>query len=254
MERSLEPAYRNRHMGFPPETLRSGAGHGYAGDRVFRLFENGWRVVTARRWVILLYIALIAAGFFLARALPDWATQDVGALSGKFMPGMMVGVLGLYVLLAAIPFVPGAEIGFALLALFGAQVALTVYGAMVAALTIAFLAGRYVPPAWLAGFMGRLGFLRAKSLIEACHEMPLKDRSDFLAEHVPTRVLPFLLRHKYLTLAVLLNLPGNTLLGGGGGIAFAAGASRIYATSGFLLTIALAVAPFPLAFVLFGWG
>jgi len=53
---------------------------------------------------------------------------------------------------------------------------------------------------------------------------------------------------------VALNIPGNYVIGGGGGIALIAGVSRVYSIPGFLLTILLAVAPVPLAVVVFGTG
>lgn len=33
---------------------------------------------------------------------------------------------------------------------------------------------------------------------------------------------------RYVALAVLLNIPGNVVIGGGGGIAFAAGMTRLF--------------------------
>jgi hypothetical protein len=71
-------------------------------------------------------------------------------------------------------------------------------------------------------------------------------RVDLLIAHAPRRILPFLLRHRYLALFVALNLPGNTLIGGGGGIALAAGMSGIFPIGPYLMTIAIAVAPVPL--------
>ena len=56
----------------------------------------------------------------------------------------------------------------------------------------------------------------------------------------------------YLALAVALNIPGNYLIGGGGGIALFAGVSRLFSVPGFVITIMLAVAPVPLAVMIFG--
>ena len=84
------------------------------------------------------------------------------------------------------------------------------------------------------------------------HEARLK----LLVQNSPSQVLPALVRHRYLALAVALNLPGNFLVGGGGGIALVAGVSRLYSVTGFMLTIAIAiaiaVAPVPLTVYLFG--
>ncbi len=60
------------------------------------------------------------------------------------------------------------------------------------------------------------------------------------------------MRYRYLALAVALNVPGNYLIGGGGGIALFAGVTRLYSIPGFLLTIIVAVAPVPLAVMMFG--
>jgi len=47
---------------------------------------------------------------------------------------------------------------------------------------------------------------------------------------------------------LVLNLPGNSLVGGGGGIAFIAGLSGMFSYIGFILAIAIAVAPVPVFF------
>ena len=53
-------------------------------------------------------------------------------------------------------------------------------------------------------------------------------------------------------LGLALNLPGNTLVGGGGGIAMVAGLSGLVSPLGFLVTVAVAVAPIPLLFLVLG--
>jgi hypothetical protein len=56
----------------------------------------------------------------------------------------------------------------------------------------------------------------------------------------------FLLSHRHLTLAVCLNLPGNSVLGGGGGIAALCGLSRQFHWWRYVLTLIVATAPLPL--------
>jgi hypothetical protein len=51
---------------------------------------------------------------------------------------------------------------------------------------------------------------------------------------------------------VLINVPGNAVIGGGGGLAFAAGMSGVFSVPAFLLTVAIAVLPVPLAIFAFG--
>ncbi|MEE8444482.1 MAG: hypothetical protein V3S44_03980, partial [Alphaproteobacteria bacterium] len=56
----------------------------------------------------------------------------------------------------------------------------------------------------------------------------------------------FLLTHRHLTLAVCLNMPGNSVLGGGGGIAALCGLSRQFHWWRYVLTLIIATAPIPL--------
>ena len=58
------------------------------------------------------------------------------------------------------------------------------------------------------------------------------------------------MRYRYPALAIAIAMPGNIVLGGGGGIALAAGLSRTFHPALFVLTVALATLPVPLAFFL----
>ncbi len=208
--------------------------------------------MTAHRMALLvLYIALLAGGFWLSGFLHGYVAD---AEAGNLARGMIALGLLSYVLFTTIPFVPGAEIGFGILMVMGARGALLVYGGMVVALMLAYLVGRFVPVGWVCAFLGALGLQRARSLVRQSADLSLAERTRFIEERAPTRVVPFLLRHRYIAMAVLLNTPGNVILGGGGGLAFAAGASRLFGGLPFLLMVLLAVAPVPLAFLFFGTG
>jgi len=208
--------------------------------------------MTARRVLIgLAYLAMLGAGFGMSALLHDVVAE---AETGAVATGMVALGLLAYILFSAVPFVPGAEIGFGLLMIMGARGAAVVYGGMICALLLAFVVGRFVPIGWVAALLGAVGFERARSLVLRSGDMSYGDRTRFIETHAPTRWVPFLLRHRYVAMALLLNMPGNVILGGGGGIAFAAGACRLFSTGGFVLTILIAVAPVPLGFLLFGAG
>ena len=153
-----------------------------------------------------------------------------------------------FVVASALPFVPGAEVGFGLLMVFGARVALLVYLCMVVALVLAYFVGRLVPRAAIANAFGRCGFDRARNLVMRMGPLDAKGRLAMLTDLAPGRAVPFLLRHRHLALLVLLNTPGNSVLGGGGGIALTAGMSGLFPWPGYLATVLLAVAPVPLLF------
>ncbi|MFD3190625.1 hypothetical protein ACFMPD_10165 [Sedimentitalea sp. HM32M-2] len=158
---------------------------------------------------------------------------------------IMIATL-VFILASAIPFIPGAEIGFALLMLFGGKIAFLVYLAMCAALLLGFLLGRLVPLHRAARLFAALGFANTADLVIEMSRLDPDAGLRLLIAHMPRRLLPTLLRHRYLAIIALFNLPGNSLLGGGGGIAFIAGMSRLFSFPKYLASVLLAVAPFPL--------
>ena len=171
-------------------------------------------------------------------AVLDLSPDRVGAM----MDGrLFVIVLALYILLLAIPFVPSTELGLFLLAVFGAKAALPVYGATVAALMLSFLIGRAVPAERLASALRAMGLRRAADLLAAGRPVLAgKTRSD-----KPQTLRSRVLRYRCIALGLLFNTPGNSLIGGGGGIALAVGASRLVSVPQFVATVLIAVAPVP---------
>ncbi len=158
----------------------------------------------------------------------------------------------LYALLLAVPFVPGAEIGVGLLVMLGPPIALLVYLCTVVGLSLSFTIGRLIPLSVLVRFSKDIRLERTSKLLAAIAPLKKKQRLSYLVQKAPKRFVPFLLRYRYLALAVALNIPGNYLIGGGGGIALFAGVSRLYSVPGFLITIVLSVAPIPIAVLIFG--
>lgn len=197
-------------------------------------------------------VAVLVAANFAVHAIADTLDFQIRPGNEDAVHRAITVAAALYTVLLAIPFVPGAEIGLALIAALGAPIAFLVYVCTVAGLTLSFLAGRVVPLTGLIRVSEEVGLQRLTGLLKAVEPLGPQQRLTFLAEKAPNRYLPFLLRHRYLALAVALNVPGNFLIGGGGGIAMLAGLSRVFSMPGFLITIALAVAPVPLAVAFFG--
>jgi hypothetical protein len=151
-----------------------------------------------------------------------------------------------YVALMAIPFMPGAEIGISMILLFGSKICLLVYVFTVLALIPPYIIGRLIPARYCAKAFGFVGLKAAQRLTEQLAPLSSEQRLAYLMERAPTRFGTFFVRHRFLALAVLLNLPGNIVIGGGGGIAMIAGMTRLYSLPTFLLTVSIAVAPVPL--------
>jgi len=197
-------------------------------------------------------IAMVIAANFLAHQLADTLNLQIRPHNEDTVHKTIMVSAVLYSILLAIPFVPGAEVGLALIAMLGPPIALLVYICTVVGLSLSFVAGRIFSLRGLIRMAEESNFKRMSELLKAIEPLDQQERLAFLVNKAPNRLLPFLLRYRYLALAVALNLPGNFLIGGGGGIALFAGVSRLYSAHGFLATVVVAVAPVPLAVLIFG--
>ncbi|NPD21094.1 hypothetical protein [Alterinioella nitratireducens] len=191
--------------------------------------------------------AIVTLAHFGINAALDWTHTLPEADRGAAEMWVLISIFGLYALLIAIPFVPGIEIAMALLMLRGAELALPIYLSTVGGLMLAYLVGRLVPPGALRRIFLDLHLTRACALIDDLAPLSPPDRVAVLQDRLPQRVAALLLRYRYVCLALLINLPGSGLIGGGGGICMVAGMSRIFSPRWTALTLALAVLPVPLA-------
>jgi len=201
-----------------------------------------------KRRIFAFYAVLLLCGWLIGGVLREIAIPEMRAMNEPTIHSMVMGAFALYVILAAIPFVPGAEIGFTLLLIFGAQAAPLVYFGMVGSLVVAYIIARLVPTSALRRAFDWFGLKKASNLIAELDAVDRENRLDFLSQMIPSAAGTKLLRHRYLLLAVALNTPGNSLVGGGGGLAFVAGASRLFPFWPFFVAVICAVAPVPLFF------
>jgi hypothetical protein len=156
----------------------------------------------------------------------------------------------LYIVLTVLPFMPGIEVGLMLMAMLGVEGIVLAYLCTVLALSLSFLAGRLIPPRLVARFLGWLTLHRARKLVTDLEPLGPEERLLFLTRSAPSRIVPLLLRHRYLVLAVLFNMPGNAIIGDGGGIGLIAGMSRLFPFPKYVLLVSVAITPVPLLFLL----
>lgn len=198
-----------------------------------------------------LVVLLIAVNHGVSQVL-DWLDLDIRPSNESMVHRTIMLAAVIYTLALAIPFVPGVEIGLGLIALLGVKIVPLVYICTVSGLMLAYLAGRLVRPRVLAGLARDLHLRRISALLAEFDRMPPGDALAFLLASSPGGVSRFLLRYRYVAIALAFNLPGNFLIGGGGGIAMLAGISRLFSLPLFILTMAIAVAPVPVAIHFFG--
>jgi hypothetical protein len=151
-----------------------------------------------------------------------------------------------YVLWMALPFVPGIELGLALMVLLGTRGIILVYLCTLLSLSLSFTIGRLIPLKSFARFLGWLHLYKARDLVLQLEPLNAEEKLDFLLRSAPSKTIPFLVKHRYLMIALALNLPGNALIGGGGGIGLISGMSRLYPFPKYILLVSLAITPVPL--------
>lgn len=205
-------------------------------------------------------IALRIAALVSLVIAATWGAHMVReALNLQVMPeteqqvhrAIMLGSLA-YVALLAMPFVPGAEIGFAMLAAFGAAIAPLVYGATVVSMMLAYTVGRVLPITALERLLSFLRMRRAAALVARAAPLAQDARLAMLLDAAPPRVVALAVRHRYVALALSVNIPGNAVIGGGGGIMLLAGLSGIFSPGPTLIVVAFAVSPVPIAVMILG--
>lgn len=199
-------------------------------------------------WRTLWRLVVIAAFVLAIVQLSGWIMEQTKSADGLSMAGFGVIALILlaYAALIAVPFVPGVEIGVGLMLVLGAPIAPFVYLATVMGLMAAFVAGKVLPYATLHRLLIDLRLRAACRLLERIEALTPAARLALLHNTLPRWLAPLATRYRYVTLGMLINLPGNSLLGGGGGLSLLAGLSRLYSVPVVALTFALATAPVPL--------
>ena len=212
--------------------------------------------VARRRWKILFRVALVIAFIVCVNVFSRWLGHqletEVRPSNEHMIHKIIIISIIVYTVLIAIPFVPSVEVGWGLMLLLGADLAPLIYLFTIIGLGLSFLIGRLIPESRLQNFLDELSLTRASRLVGRLKTLDTEQRLSLLLSRAPAKFVPALVRHRYLAVAVALNIPGNTIVGGGGGISLVAGMSRLFGFCRFVLTLAVAVAPVPLLIVLFG--
>ena len=188
---------------------------------------------------ISVWMGLIVVGHYVAFMQELSAEQILKQIGLDRGVSSLLVLAGIYVVLLAIPFVPGIELGLVIIALYGAPGAVAVYAATNVGLNAAFFAGRTVRRFSIS--LDKLGLQMT--------ELATTQAGSMRTRGIPGRLFqirPKIEEYRYLLLAVLLNLPGNSVVGGGGGISVLCGMSRQFSWKWFLVAIAIATCPIPL--------
>jgi hypothetical protein len=172
-------------------------------------------LITARALVAtVIWVGFVVLGHYLTHLDAAAIRQTLMDLhEGMGMGALLASAIALAVLLG-LPFVPSVEMGLMMMAVFGRDGAVAAWLATIAGLLLAHAAGRYMPAAWLRHWLERHGLLPEGGDPGQSPMLALMDRLH-LSPRRGHRIGAFLLRHRYLLFAALINMPGNAVLGGG---------------------------------------
>ena len=199
--------------------------------------------------LIFVWSALLVLGHSVSHESFHEVQASLGSMRDQVGLAGLILVAFIYAVALAMPFVPGVELGLLMIALFGTTGAVTAHLATVAGLCLAFTTGRMLPEKVARNMLTRIGIDQSGQDMNSSMRGILGESPAGFGWS--RRFGRWLLRHRHASLAVCLNFPGNSVAGGGGGLALLCGVSGQFGWRGFVLTAALATSPLPLL-VLFG--
>ncbi|OZG74039.1 hypothetical protein BTA51_09715 [Hahella sp. CCB-MM4] len=194
---------------------------------------------------LLLLVSVVTALNFAGQWLADYLNFQVWPHNPEYMDRIVLVLMIVFFIFMTLPFFPAIEIGLLLLALVSVKGVIVIYCLTILALSLAFEVGRYIPLNALVRLLNFFHLTKASRIIAGMAEVERRDRLDTLREALGSDKSRFWVNHRYLLVAVLLNMPGNSVIGGGGGIALLCGMSGIHSYGRFLLTTMLAALPIP---------
>ncbi|WLD57230.1 hypothetical protein NFC81_10915 [Salinispirillum sp. LH 10-3-1] len=187
--------------------------------------------LVVRILIALVLFVVVFTGLYLNRGeglLGQWLQPESRAL-------LLVLTSSLYALVLAVPFVPGVELGWMIMGLFGRIGIVAAWLSTVLGLSISYWVARRLSD---HPQLQRLHDARDSLMATPKEDLSMSQR--FLAAGVCLYE-----KHPYLFIFVTLNLPGNWLIGGGGGIAATAGIMPKVGYLRFVLTCAVATGIVP---------
>ena len=107
----------------------------------------------------------------------------------------VMAAMAMYILLMATPFMPGIEIGMAVMMLLGHKSALLIYLCTLIALSISYLIGRFFPLHVVQRFLQWLYLEKASELVSQLEPLKRYERLDIINKKAPKKIAPLLLKH-----------------------------------------------------------
>ena len=137
---------------------------------------------------------------------------------------------------------PGVELGILIMMVFGKTGVVFAYLCTVAGLSLAYCSGWFM----CRQHGGQIAPCQPDALNKAFQRLSQTRGGQWFGGICQRVIIP----HRYVSLGVLFNVPGNMVIGGGGGIAMMCGASARFQWPRFIIATMIATSPVPVIFLL----
>ncbi len=198
---------------------------------------------------VLLLVASVTALNYAGHWLTEYLNQQVWPHNPQYLDRIIMVLMLAFFTFMAVPFLPAIEISLLLLVLVDVRGVVLIYVLTILALSLAYAIGHRVPLLVLVRILAFFHLTKAAAIFARIAETDRGSRLQLMQQEINSAMAQRWLQHRYLFLAVLLNMPGNSVVGGGGGIAMVCGMSGLVSYPKFLLTIMLAALPIPLVVI-----
>lgn len=147
---------------------------------------------------ILLLVMLIIGGNLLSEWIAEQLDFELTPGTEPMIHRIIMASAAAYTILLAFPFVPGVEIGLALIAMFGLRILLLVYLCTLTGLSLSFIVGASIPEKFLFRFVRSLHLKKTSDLLEQLENLDTEQRLQMLLARAPARFIPALIHYRYL--------------------------------------------------------
>ena len=118
-----------------------------------------------------LFVLIVVSANHFSSYVVEALELEIRPSNEDFVHRMTMLAATAYAILIAVPFVPGVEIGLALIAMLGPRIVFLVYVCTVIGLCAAFAVGRIASLNWLAGLLEGLGLTKGGALVRRIEPM-----------------------------------------------------------------------------------
>ncbi len=140
---------------------------------------------------LLILIAVVALGNLLTQWIIDGFDFEITPVNEANVHRLIMTSMIAYVILMAIPFVPAAEIGLAVMMILGPKIVPLVYLCTLISLMLGFLVGRFIPDKALVTLLKDLRLHRASRLLGELESLDARQRLNLMLTRSPRRLFPF---------------------------------------------------------------